>query len=656
MELRAKAARWAFILRLVGPHPLRLARTIGYLVARRARPRGHRDRLYTAGLPPARIELTLPPIEIGRLAKLPAELQHGAAYLKEEAEEALAHRVDLLGSGPVDLGPEIDWHLDFKAGFRWPARFYEEVEVTRLDDESDAKVPWELSRCHHMLALARAACLFEDERYAHEFESQLESWFDGNPAGIGINWTNPMEIGIRAVNLVWAVATFESWRPLEGTLRDRLVDSLRWHGRHIEANLEGAPFLRSNHYLGDILGLVVLGSTLRGEPSADKWFQEARREFEREMAKQVYADGVSFEASLAYHGLVLEMFVVASYIAAWAGSPLSKAFHDRLRQMVTVSRTARHRDGRIPLFGDQDSGRILPAGSARPPTHDNLLWLAAGLDQQSRPIDTDVHPEVAWTFGVESWRGCKQLPPAPTPESAAFPDGGVFVLHTDRTHVVVRCGDVGQNGFGGHAHNDLMSYELSIDDVPLVVDSGTYAYTFDVGARNEFRSTSAHNTVRIDEAEIHPIDPARVFELRQFARPKVEVCELSRDPIHLTCSHDGYRRLEPPCLHKRHFSLAVASGELTIRDELLGAGTHRIESYLHFAAGSSLRRIDETSFEIERGGARAKIAFSGIDGGELDVEEAWVSQSYGVCERAPLLVARALRPFPDSLGYTVTPL
>lgn len=652
----AKAARWAAILRFVGPHPLELARTIGYLVARKVRPRGRPPRFYAEGLPPASVELTLPPVELGVLGELPAELRHEAEHLKEEAEEALAHRVDLLGSGPVDLGPEIDWHRDFKSGYRWPRRFYREVEVTRLADRSDAKVPWELSRCHHLVTLARAACLFEEERYARESESQLGSWLDANPAGIGINWTNPMEIGIRAVNLVWAVATLEGWRPVEDTLRNRVADSLRWHGHHIEANLEGAPYLRSNHYLGDILGLLVLGSVLSGEPSAGKWFQRARREFEREIAKQVYADGVSFEASLAYHGLVLEMFLVASYTAAWAGAPLSRAFHGRLRRMVAVSRTARHGNGRIPLFGDQDSGRILPAGSARPPTHDNLLWLAAGLDRQTRPLHAEVHPEVAWTFGVESWRRCNELPLAPPAGSAAFPDGGIFVLHSDRAHVVVRCGEVGQNGFGGHAHNDLLSYELSIDDVPLIVDSGTYAYTFDVGARNEFRSTRAHNTVRIDEAEINPIDPARVFELRRFARPKIEACELSRDPLELTGSHDGYRRLRPPCVHRRQFSLAVASGELTIRDELGGPGVHLVESFVHLAAGSSLRRTGETSFEVALGGTRARITFSGIEGGELLVEEAWVSQRYGARERAPLLVARARQPFPASLGYTITPL
>jgi hypothetical protein len=655
IDVRAKAARWALIARLVGPHPIELARAFLFLATRPLRSH-RRGRVYSAPLPPAHVELHPPSIGLARFDDLPAALRTAATRLQEEAKHVLAHRVEFLGSGFVELGPDIDWHRDFKSGYRWPERYYQDIEVTRLADRSDAKVPWELSRCHHLLTLARAARLFEEERYVWEFEAQLASWLDANPPGIGINWTNPMEIGIRAVNLVWAVGTLEEWRPLTPTIRDRLVTSLRWHAHHIHDNLEGSPYLRSNHYLGDLLGLLVLGSVLKGEPSARKWSRFARRELQREVEKQVLPDGVGFEASLPYHGLAMEMFLVADGVSAQAGSPLSRTFHERLRRMAAVSRSVRHEDGRIPLFGDQDSGRVLPEGFARPPTQDNLLWLATTLDGKTKPFEGPPHPEVAWTFGLERWRRVGELPLGSPPGPAAFPDGGIFVLRTERSHVVVRCGDVGQNGFGGHAHNDLLSFELSLDDVPLIVDSGTYAYTFDVDARNEFRSTRAHNTVRIDDAEIHPIDPERVFELRRFARYKVEACELSRDPMVLTCSHDGYRRLEPPCLHRRHFSLVAGSGELSIRDELLGAGFHQVESFLHLPAGSSLERVGESTFDVTRRGRRARIAFSKIAAGELIVEESWVSENYGVRERAPVLVSRARRAFPASLGYTITPL
>jgi hypothetical protein len=600
--------------------------------------------------------MRVPTIGLPRIEDLPSDLGAAAMGLRNEADQVLRRRVDLLGSGLVDLGREIDWHRDFKSGYRWPLDFYQDLEVTRLGDRSDAKVPWELSRCHHLLTLARGFRLFEEERYAAELESQLASWLDANPPGVGINWTTSMEVGIRAVNLVWAVGTLEASRPLDRDLRDRLIESLRWHGRHIEANLEGGPYLRSNHYLGDILGLLVLGSVLSGEPAATQWSEFARHEFEREIVKQVYADGVSFEASLAYQGLVLEMFLIASYIAAWAGAPLSNGFHQQVQRMVEVVRSVRHRDGRVPLFGDQDSGRVLPEGFARPPTHDNLLWLAAALLGQTKPLEGSVHPEVAWTFGLDLWSQAAELPAAPPARAAAFLDGGIFVLATERTHVVVRCGDVGQNGSGGHSHNDVLSYELSIDGVPLVVDSGTYAYTFDVSARNEFRSTRAHNTICIDGAEIHPIDPARVFELRRFARPTIEACNLGGDPMELVGSHDGYRRLRPPCVHRRRFSLAVGTGELTIRDELDGGGTHDVQSFVHFAPGTLLRRIGDASFDAALGEARARISVGGAQVDEVTVEDGWVSDRYGVRQPGPVLIASGRRAFPATLDHTIAPI
>ena len=219
-------------------------------------------------------------------------LHHRDQRVDYAADEVLAHRFDLLGSGPLPLGEEIDWHRDFKSGYRWPRHFYQDVVATRLDDSSDAKAPWELSRSHHLLTLARAAALFEDERYATELERQLRSWLDENPPGYGINWRNPMEVALRAVNWIWAVRTLEAFRPLAADLRPRVAGALQVHARHIEANLEGTPYLRSNHYLSDILGLLAVGAALDGDPTAERFFVKAQRAFEQEIQVQVHHDGI----------------------------------------------------------------------------------------------------------------------------------------------------------------------------------------------------------------------------------------------------------------------------------------------------------------------------------------------------------------------------
>ncbi len=53
-------------------------------------------------------------------ARVDAMDEAEAGLLLERAERLMRHEFDLLGSGPVDLGPEIDWSRDFKSGRLWP--------------------------------------------------------------------------------------------------------------------------------------------------------------------------------------------------------------------------------------------------------------------------------------------------------------------------------------------------------------------------------------------------------------------------------------------------------------------------------------------------------------------------------------------------------
>ena len=641
------------LLRRLAPRPTLLARSVAHAAARRAQQRVvRRTYSWTVAKPRGRAKLVPPTVNLPRLDDLPDALRPPALELRAEAESILDHRFDILGSGPVRLGDEIDWHLDFKSGYRWPRVRYQDVEVTRLTDASDAKVPWELSRCHHLLTLARAARLFDDERFADELEDQLGSWLAENPPGYGINWTSPMEVALRAVNWVWAVGTLEQRRPLGEPLRADVARSLEIHGRHIATHLEGAPHLRSNHYLANILGLLVLGAALGGDSRTTRWFRRAHAAFEREINAQVHEDGIGFEASLPYHGLSLEMFLVAKKTAAEAGSPFSPAFHRRLERMLEASRALRHPDGRFPQIGDGDSGRVLPAGFRREPRIDNLLSVGAALFGKQRPLTQDPHEEVAWSLGLEAWERLAEQPVAAPSERCAFPASGFYVLRGRRAHVVVRCGDIGQNGNGGHAHNDLLSFELS-HGVPLVVDSGTYAYTSDPEARNLFRSTPAHNTVVVAGAEINPITPSVLFRLAQFAHPHAESWEEGPERVRLAVSHDGYRRLTPPVIHRRTYSLERASDELEVVDELLGDGVQRAESFIHFAPEAALAKVGLREWEIRRGEDRYSVEFEGFD--EIQLTEGWISDRFGVRERGPVLVGAVAGRLPLRFAYRLAP-
>jgi uncharacterized heparinase superfamily protein len=225
------------------------------------------------------------------------------------------------------------------------------------------------------------------------------------------------------------------------------------------------------------------------------------------------------------------------------------------------------------------------------------------------------------------------------------------VLDGGGTHLVVRCGDVGQRGRGGHAHNDLLSYELSRAR-PLVLDSGNYAYTSDLEARNELRSTRAHNTVMVDGQEINPLLAGAAFPLPQVADPRVEAWEPTGDEPLLRASHDGYIRLEGVERHVRELRLDRRSGAVSVKDQIRGTGHHLVESFLHLAPDAEVQ-IEGAVALVDVGSEQVTITLEGS--AELELAEGWISDSYGTRNRAPVLVARYDGELPALLGFCIEP-
>ena len=74
----------------------------------------------------------------------------------------------------------------------------------------------------------------------------------------------------------------------------------------------------------------------------------------------------------------------------------------------------------------------------------------------------------------------------------SFPAFGLYVARSSRVYLAVRCGPVGQNGHGGHDHNDQLACEIVIDGVPRITDAGTYLYSPFPEIRNAYRASRAH--------------------------------------------------------------------------------------------------------------------------------------------------------------------
>jgi Heparinase II/III-like protein/Heparinase II/III N-terminus len=525
--------------------------------------------------------------------------------LLERADAVVAHRFDLLGSGPVDLGAEIDWSLDFKSGRRWPLQHNLSIEVFFFDD-SDIKVPWELSRCQHLPLLAAAFKLSGQRRYLDELGAQLDSWIAANPVEMGPNWICTMDVAIRAANWVAALvicaeeASNQPWG-------ERAAESLLLHGRFIRGHLETAE-ARTNHYLSDVAGLIIVAALFAHGEEGAAWGRWAAEELIAEMEHQVREDGCGHEASIPYHRLVSELFVCGTQ----AGESLHPGvypswYRERLDKMLDFVTAYTRPDGLAPQIGDNDDGRFLPLGEYGRTDFRSHLHL---FEQASR-----------------SYR--------PATRSLDFPASGYYTLRHDDLYVLVRCGDTGVYGVGGHAHNDQLSFELCCGSTPLIEDPGTGTYYEDEGDRLRFRSTGFHATLSIDGAEQNPLPPWPRFPLGDRSHAEAITWEAGTESTTFAGRHHGFEALPDPAVHERRLELDSRRRELTIVDSVTSSGAHRLDWTFPLGDCRDVSIRDGVAV-AELGSVRLSIA---VEDAELQIQDALYSPAYGVKEPRRFLTA-----------------
>ena len=526
------------------------------------------------------------------------------------ADRALAHEIDLLGTGPVQLGNPIDWHRDWKTGRAWPLRYGRRMDFAELDRPSDVKVPWEISRAQWLLPAGQAYQLTGDERFADGARRILDDWLRGNPYALGVNWAIAMEAALRIFTWSWlalACGRSEAWQ--DTRFRSRFLRSFYLHADFVDRNIERSD-VNGNHYTADASALVVAGLVL----GVRSWSDTGWSILCEELPVQVHPDGVDFEASAAYHRLVGELFALPALIRQAHDLDVPTWYVERLQAMRSFTEAYTGIDGLAPLWGDADDGRALPLGGQDVNDHRSLPVLAARLAGGTAVGNA----EAAWLVGPDAVDDAETAS-----ESAAFRDGGVFVLRGDRDHVFVDCGPIGLAGRGGHGHNDCLSFEATLDGIRLVRDSGSYVYTASPESRNQFRSTAFHSTPRVDGEEQNRIDPGLLWTMTEDALPEVRAWT----PDHFEGAHSGYRRLARAVTPVRTIELDRAQHRLVVLDEFEGEGDHLIEIPLQLAQGVTATEAGAGQLALSDG---FRLSWGSTDDWTLEIGTGWISPSYGV--------------------------
>ena len=559
----------------------------------------------------------------------------------KDADKICNHVFSLLGSGDKYLGEGLPWNKDFKTDFVWENKFYKNIKIVDLNNNSDVKVPWELSRFQHFFTLGKAYLLTDDEKYSLEFKNEVLDWIRKNPVEMSVNWACTMDVAIRAVNLIIGYFFFKDSKSILKDFWIKFNKNLYLHGRYIIKNLENQVEHTGNHYLSNIVGLIWLGIYFGEFVVVDKnqnnnpklWLEYGEQELEKEMFIQVNEDGTNYEASTAYHRLVTELFLLTTVLCNKNAIKFSSKYMNRLEKMCEFIMDITKPNGLSPLVGDADDGRLAIASdySSWVRRDFNHILAIAGEHfnrDDFRYYGRNYKEDALWIIGsfIENEGVLERL------TSKAYKDGGYYILRNERVYCLIRCGELSFRGQGGHSHNDQLSFELNVDGEDFLVDPGMYVYTANYKTRNLYRSTEMHNTLSIQGYEQNKYDEYNLFYMKEqtFAE-----C-LYFDENKFIGRHFGYKD-KCYAVHERNINLF--ENRIEIIDRIGNGENYNIN--LNFSLDSNVKmEIKNSICLMVNSGKHIKLIVE-----NENIKEVYrnISYGYGCAKKSKALIVEGIR-------------
>ncbi|MGO4852942.1 heparinase II/III domain-containing protein [Phaeovulum sp. W22_SRMD_FR3] len=514
---------------------------------------------------------------------------------RAEVARAQAGAWHFLGTDWPQTPLDRLWHLDPSSGLDWPAEPYcFDINYRHQSRLGDIKFVWEVNRLQ-ILPVAAALARADGDTQARDFAlSLIDSWIAANPPYRGVNWCSGIELAIRAVNILAAVALLGP-ETLSPDLGRRLVESLDAH-RFWLARYPSRFSSANNHRIAELAALHILGRCMPDLTGARAEADASWRELMAEALLQIHPDGVGAEQSPTYTSFTLEWLALSVAVGRDAGDIVPAEVTARLTAAATVLHVMADTLGNLPRIGDDDEGRVLLSGAAREADYPALI-LSSLSALLARP---DLAPRRDRAHLRQLWLGRADAGAVPAEGVRHFDAGGYSVVRsTIAGRESILCVDHGPLGFlaiAAHGHADALAVWWHLDDQPVLIDAGTYLYHAGGSIRDRFRGTAVHNTLCLDGVDQSTISGAFNWSRKAQAR------RIARADATIEAVHDGYSG--QGVLH--HRSITPVADGYEIRDWLSGTPA-RAEAVatLHWLIAPELTLHQEGSGVVLRRDAEA---------------------------------------------------
>ena len=353
------------------------------------------------------------------------------------------------------------------------------------------------------------------------------------------------------------------------------------------------------------------------------------------LRRQVFPDGVSREHSVGYHIFVTDLYLFAVILARKNNMAFSEGLHSRLQKMCEFLLHMRDEKGNTPSIGDSDDGLALKLNiSEDMPNAASILNTASVVfnSPDFRNGRGIIDEKKLWLLGRDGYERHLLLNKRKsTPISKGFPDSGYYIMRHKDLFLTFDCGLLGYNSLAAHGHADALGITLSLTGRPILVDPGTYLYHSGGRWRDYFRSTKAHNTLRIDKKDQSEMKGPFIWGYKARSFLKYWSPNGGYDKV---CGyHTGYTRLTDPVVHTREIVLNKIKRKIIIKDSLVSEERHLAEIFFHLHPDCIFKRKGNR-FEIFNRGITVFIELDNrlntrVFNGKDDPICGWYSERFG---------------------------
>lgn len=413
----------------------------------------------------------------------------------------------------------------------------------------------------------------------------LNKWISENMPGQGVGW-EPYPTSLRIVNWI-------KWSLSGNTLSTECLQSLAVQTRWLSKNLE--IHLLGNHLFSNAKALIFAGLFFDGV-EADKWLKSGLRILESEISEQILSDGGHFELSTMYHSIILnDVLDLCNVFKAYENVftlDLSKQYAESIKiasLMLTWMQVMCHPDGEISFFNDAAFG-VAP----HPKDIEKYANRLGIYNQQFNLGDSHVLSETSYIRLQKK-------------DAVAFLD----------------LAKVGPEYLPGHGHADTLTFEFSLFNQRLIVNSGVSCYGLSV-ERLRQRGTAAHNTVIVNKEDSSEVWGG--FRVARRAYPLSPKFNLDKERSLVECSHDGYCRMSGGGIHHRKWTLEKNFFEI---EDYLPDITKPSQARFHFHPDITLKISSDLSSGVLIFPNGKNVIFK-IDVGKAHIESSSWHPKFGI--------------------------